>query len=254
MSGPGAVGAAPVLPTDFEGVAEMAHRTCSIDGCSRPHKARGWCAAHYGMWQRTGHPGPVVARYRKPDVACSVDGCTARRYCKGFCRNHYQTMLRHGDPLWFDRGCGVDGCERPRAHGDYCSPHAHRYYRYGDPLAGEPERPAGLTTEEKFWRSVHVAGPNECWHWRGDPAPSGGYPQIRIDGKNVLAHRFSYELHKGPIPFDLVVDHACHNRDLTCRSGAECMHRRCVNPAHLEAVTQQENARRAAQQVKGRAA
>lgn len=184
---------------------------------------------------------------------CSIDECEARHYAKGFCRNHYNTWKRHGDPLWFQRGCAVDGCIAPRTHGDYCTPHSHRFYRYGDPLAGDPERPRGLTLTERFWRSVEVAGPDECWTWRDAPRASDNwYATIRTDdGRVALAHRVSYEIHNGPIPDGLVIDHVCHNRDLSCTRGTTCSHRRCVNPAHLEAVTQEENVRRSAAQLKG---
>ena len=34
----------------------MAERTCSIDGCDRPPKARGWCGKHWTRWHKWGDP------------------------------------------------------------------------------------------------------------------------------------------------------------------------------------------------------
>ena len=31
-------------------------KICSIDGCSKPFMARGWCSAHWTRWKRNGHP------------------------------------------------------------------------------------------------------------------------------------------------------------------------------------------------------
>lgn len=72
--------------------------------------------------------------------------------------------------------------------------------------------------------------PNGCWQWIGNKTGLG-YGYIKCDGRRRLAHRVAYELHRGPIPDGLVLDHLCR-------------HSWCVNPYHLEAVTQGENTRR----------
>ena len=36
---------------------------CSIPGCGRPHRARGWCGNHWKAWQRHGTPTPVPQRH-----------------------------------------------------------------------------------------------------------------------------------------------------------------------------------------------
>ena len=54
--------------------------------------------------------------------------------------------------------------------------------------------------------------------------------------KLARSHRVAYELSNGPIPDGAQVDHTCHNADVSCGGGVNCPHRRCCNPAHLEAV------------------
>jgi hypothetical protein len=54
---------------------------------------------------------------------------------------------------------------------------------------------------------------------------------MRINYKQLKAHRVSYEMYKGPIPDGLQIDHLCR---VTI----------CVNPAHLEAVTGKVNCQR----------
>jgi hypothetical protein len=88
--------------------------------------------------------------------------------------------------------------------------------------------------EARFWAKVDRRGDDECWLWTGTLMPNG-YARLSVGGRaggRVGAHRLSYELHYGPIPDGLVIDHV---------KARGCEHRHCVNPAHLEAVTQREN-------------
>jgi hypothetical protein len=83
---------------------------------------------------------------------------------------------------------------------------------------------------------------NGCWLWTGE-GNSDGYGMFRpIPGKpRYMAHRYSYEQLVGPIPDGMQIDHKCHTDDQGCPGGRDCIHRRCVNPAHLEPVTPSEN-------------
>lgn len=80
----------------------------------------------------------------------------------------------------------------------------------------------------------------ECEIWQGR-IDRDGYGR---KGQGVLAHRVAYEAAFGPIPPGLHIDHLCHTASRDCAGGRGCLHRACVNPAHMEVVTLQENARR----------
>lgn len=97
------------------------------------------------------------------------------------------------------------------------------------------------TVAERLWAKVDKRGPDECWPWTAGRT-AAGYGQLGdSDGTKRYAHRAVYELTLGPIPDGAQLDHTCHNADPACAGGSTCLHRRCVNPAHLEVVTQQEN-------------
>jgi hypothetical protein len=95
-----------------------------------------------------------------------------------------------------------------------------------------------------------------CWPWTGvinsqgygvltiaDQTLPGSAPRS-LREKNVAAHRASYEHHIGPIPAGLTLDHLCHTRAVDCPGGPQCLHRRCVNPQHLDPCTSAENTKR----------
>jgi len=74
---------------------------------------------------------------------------------------------------------------------------------------------------------------NGCIEWVAAKSPTGygSFKPVCGELRMQLAHRWSYEYFVGPIPDGLVIDHLCRNRS-------------CVNPDHLEPVTQQTNIRR----------
>jgi hypothetical protein len=83
--------------------------------------------------------------------------------------------------------------------------------------------------------------PSGCWEFGGYITPHG-YGQL---SRNIGAHRLAWEIENGcPVPAGLVIDHLCHNADPACNDSVACRHRRCVNPAHMEAVTSAANVMR----------
>jgi len=111
----------------------------------------------------------------------------------------------------------------------YCSNKcncAHWYWKKQNGLL-EPQK----TPEERFFSYIFPVTESGCWLWVGPVCshkPGREYGVIKMNGESFLAHRLSYEIHKGKIPDGLSV---CHKCDVP----------NCINPDHLYAGTHKQN-------------
>ena len=178
---------------------------CTVADCGRPHSARGWCRVHYNRWQRRGSiSDPPKAALGEP---CWVEGCrksVTKHSARGLCSIHYQRQLSTGSPT------------------------------------GSNAKPA----VDRFFEKVELAG--DCWRWTNSLDDSG-YGMFSAGSERrkshiVRAHIWSYEYFVDEVPEGLQLDHLCHNP--SCTDGTDCVHRRCVNPWHLEPVPPLVNSQR----------
>ncbi|MHC4951671.1 MAG: HNH endonuclease signature motif containing protein [Planctomycetota bacterium] len=82
---------------------------------------------------------------------------------------------------------------------------------------------------ERIFRRVCV-DENECWLWLGY-TDRDGYATISISNWPHKAHRIVYQMFNGLLSEGLTIDHLCRVR-------------RCLNPKHMEPVTNVENVMR----------
>lgn len=89
----------------------------------------------------------------------------------------------------------------------------------------------GVTAVDRMFGFIDNILDSDCWEFNGS-LDKNGYGQIRrTSGSMAYAHRLMYEELVGAIPEGLVLDHLCRVRN-------------CINPDHLEPVTQIENVKR----------
>lgn len=157
----------------------IAAKVCEFEGCDRPRKAKGLCAAH-SLQRYKGKPLTPIQQWKGsrgigatgPGTCCTIDGCDKTVHSGGLCAMHRWRVNTHGDT-------------------SVCT--TNRY----------------LSMEERFWMKVQK-GPG-CWNWVGGSRDGYGTFTERNKGKTHLAHRFAYEQLVGPIPDSKLLDHRCRN-------------------------------------------
>jgi HNH endonuclease len=88
----------------------------------------------------------------------------------------------------------------------------------------------GMSARDRIEMNVSMIPITGCWMWMG--AIGGrGYGLITFRGRQWLAHRLAFQAFRGPLTEGKVLDHLCRSTW-------------CVNPAHLDEVTQFENMHR----------
>lgn len=97
------------------------------------------------------------------------------------------------------------------------------------------QKRARMHPSERIRKHTEVIPESGCHEWRGRVS-SAGYGVITVvqsgyQTRTFSAHKAAFELSRGRVPEGMVLDHLCRNRI-------------CVNPDHLEVVTQRENVMR----------
>lgn len=135
-----------------------------------------------------------------------------------------QNTVRQKDGSRAGAVCSIEGCDGPVRARLLCNAH-YLAARNSGALQKLPRE----TLEERIWRRIDRSG--RCWLWTGN-LEIGGYATLTIseNGRKIprRVHRIMYEMFRGKIPPGMKLDHLCRVRH-------------CVNPNHLEIVTDREN-------------
>lgn len=120
-------------------------RTCSINGCERPHDSHGYCFSHsrrFRLGVQIDSPLP-----HRQIVACSIEWCDRAQKSRGYCQMHL-FRLRKGSDMdapprqYVKRECRFGECDRVATRKGHCDAHYRQMRRsHGDASALSPISP-----------------------------------------------------------------------------------------------------------------
>lgn len=156
----------------------MTERTCSVDGCDRAHRCKGYCGLHYDRVRKHGTT-ELPVRQEEP---CTSDGCGRKAICRGYCKAHYDRIRLWGNP------------------------------RDDIPLKDMPTYDERADIVSRILRRCKRTQTG-CVEYTGYGIPSG-YGTISWESKTWVVHRAMWTAVVGPIPDDddWTIDHLCFNR------------------------------------------
>lgn len=160
-------------------------RKCSINGCERPHAAKGFCMMHYYRMRnnvKDMRPEPIPqaeyvqksieARRKNYGQPCMFPNCNNPYYAKDLCHTHYELQRRTGGLVYKKnkpkQRCSVNNCDNLASTKGFCRFHYIRK-KTGVPL----NRPKGNKGE------LNV-------HWRGGVARYPNHSEMKRARKEVL--------------------------------------------------------------------
>lgn len=121
--------------------------------------------------------------------------------------------------------CSVGNCGRQVIAKGYCPKHYDCQKKYGSP---EPRRKTENGAGRRFVEASTAHTSDECLIW---PFPHSGYPEVKVNGKRIRAHRYMCLLvHGEPPEGKPEAAHSCGNGHLGC-----------VNPNHIRWLSPSEN-------------
>lgn len=190
-------------------MARIAGRSCSREGCDRPHRARGLCSSHYNQEFQPDRHRSIPAVCCHCGGPCMKDPSNLRKYDFVYCSPRCRDLRRSERAALARRA--VATTKPPR---DMRSP-MRRAIEERDYVA--------LAIAIRGNCDVRVDG---CWEWKR--RVQEGYPVARVGKRQLAVHRLACETRVGAPLGDQAAHHKCANT-------------RCVNPDHLEPVTAAAN-------------